>query len=216
MFTGLVEELGTFVRRDGDRFRFAASTVLTDTVVDDSIAVNGCCLTVVALGADAPTAQPAAAAGERASWFEADAVAETQSRTTLGGLRPGDPVNLERAARYADRLGGHIVAGHVDGVGVVEQPAPDMRVALPAGAGLGRYLVEKGSVTVDGVSLTCFDVSDDSFAVALIPHTIKLTTLGCRQAGDEVNLEVDLLAKHVERLLTAAPPQPQSSQPART
>ncbi len=200
MFTGLVEEMGSFVCREGDRFRFAASTVLADTAVDDSIAVNGCCLTVVALGVDAPARS---AADERPASFDVDAVAETQSRTTLGQLSPGDAVNLERAARYADRLGGHIVAGHVDGVGTVERPAPDMRVALPPGAGLGRYLVEKGSVTVDGVSLTCFDVSDDGFSVALIPHTIKLTTLGSRRAGDEVNLEVDLVAKHVERLLAA-------------
>lgn len=192
MFTGLVEEMGSFVCRDGDRFRFGASTVLTDAAIDDSIAVNGCCLTVVAMGA-----------GPQGGWFEADAVAETQQRTTLGTLGPGDGVNLERAARYADRLGGHIVAGHVDGVGVVARPAPDLRVDLPAGAGLGRYLVEKGSVTVDGVSLTCFDVDDDTFSVALIPHTIALTTLGSRRVGDGVNVEVDLLAKHVERLLAS-------------
>ena len=184
MFTGLIEELGSFVSSDGERFRFAANQVLEETTVDDSIAVNGCCLTVVALGED---------------WWEADVVAETVQRTSLGQLTPGDPVNFERAVRYSDRLGGHMVQGHVDGVGTVVTPGPDLRIRTSEG--LDKYLVEKGSVTVDGVSLTCFDVNENCFSVALIPHTLAVTTLGSCLVGDSVNLEVDVIAKYVERLL---------------
>ncbi len=184
MFTGLIEELGSFVSRDGERFRFSANQVLDGTTVDDSISVNGCCLTVVALGED---------------WWEADVVGETVQRTSLGQLTPGDPVNFERAVRYADRLGGHMVQGHIDGVGTVVTPGSDLRIRTPEG--LDRYLVEKGSITVDGVSLTCFDVHENSFSVALIPHTLAVTTLGSYSVGDSVNLEVDVIAKYVERLL---------------
>lgn len=184
MFTGLIEELGSFVSRDGERFRFSANQVLEGTTVDDSISVNGCCLTVVALGED---------------WWETDVVGETVQRTSLGQLNPGDPVNFERAVRYADRLGGHMVQGHIDGVGTVVTPGSDLRIRTPEG--LDRYLVEKGSITVDGVSLTCFDVHENSFSVALIPHTLAVTTLGSYSAGDSVNLEVDVIAKYVERLL---------------
>jgi riboflavin synthase len=184
MFTGLIEELGSFVSRDGERFRFSANQVLEGTTVDDSISVNGCCLTVVALGED---------------WWETDVVGETVKRTSLGQLTPGDPVNFERAVRYADRLGGHMVQGHIDGVGTVVTPGSDLRIRTPEG--LDRYLVEKGSITVDGVSLTCFDVHENSFSVALIPHTLAVTTLGSYSAGDSVNLEVDVIAKYVERLL---------------
>ncbi|MBK01417.1 MAG: riboflavin synthase [Actinomycetota bacterium] len=184
MFTGLIEELGSFVSRDGERFRFSANQVLEGTTVDDSISVNGCCLTVVALGED---------------WWETDVVGETVQRTSLGQLTPGDPVNFERAVRYADRLGGHMVQGHIDGVGTVVTPGSDLRIRTPEG--LDRYLVEKGSITVDGVSLTCFDVHENSFSVALIPHTLAVTTLGSYSAGDSVNLEVDVIAKYVERLL---------------
>ena len=184
MFTGLIEELGSFVSSDGERFRFAANQVLEETTVDDSIAVNGCCLTVVALGED---------------WWEADVVAETVQRTSLGQLAPGDPVNFERAVRYSDRLGGHMVQGHVDGLGTVVTPGPDLRIRTSEG--LDKYLVEKGSVTVDGVSLTCFDVNENCFSVALIPHTLAVTTLGSYLVGDSVNLEVDVIAKYVERLL---------------
>jgi riboflavin synthase len=184
MFTGLIEELGSFVSSDGERFRFAANQVLEETTVDDSIAVNGCCLTVVALGED---------------WWEADVVAETVQRTSLGQLTPGDPVNFERAVRYSDRLGGHMVQGHVDGIGTVVTPGPDLRIRTSEG--LDKYLVEKGSVTVDGVSLTCFDVNENCFSVALIPHTLAVTTLGSYLVGDSVNLEVDVIAKYVERLL---------------
>jgi riboflavin synthase len=184
MFTGLIEELGSFVNNEGDRYRFAAQTVTQDTKVDDSISVNGCCLTVVAIGD---------------GWWEADVVAETISRTSLGRLQPGDPVNLERAVRSSDRLGGHMVQGHVDGVGTVLEPGPDLRIQIPKD--LERYFVEKGSVTVDGVSLTCFDTKDQTFSVALIPHTLEVTTLGTYVEGDNVNLEVDVIAKYVERLL---------------
>jgi riboflavin synthase len=187
MFTGIVEELGTVVDRPTrNRFRFGARTVLDDAVEGASIVVNGVCLTVV--GFDAA-----------AGWWDADVVDESLSRSNLGDLQPGDRVNLERPVRLADRLGGHLVQGHVDGVGVVSKPAPDLRVELPNG--LGRYVVEKGSITVDGVSLTVVDAADDAFSVAVIPHTMEVTTLGRRRAGDRVNLEVDVTVKYVERLL---------------
>ena len=184
MFTGLIEELGSFVSNNGDRYRFAAKEVIQGTEIDDSISVNGCCLTVVALGD---------------GWWEADVVAETIGRTSLANLSSGDPVNMERAVRYSDRLGGHMVQGHVDGVGTVLTPGPDLRVRVPEN--LTRYLVEKGSITVDGVSLTCFDVRDGAFGVALIPPTLTLTPLGAYEEGDNVNIEVDVIAKYVERLL---------------
>lgn len=190
MFTGLVEETGRLrsLERSGEatRIAFDASVVVDGAAVGDSIAVNGCCLTVVALGP---------------SWWAADAVDETLSRTNLGALRPGDPVNLERPVRLEDHLGGHLVQGHVDGVGTVVSPPPDLRVRVPGG--LLRYLVPKGSVAVDGVSLTVVDVFDDGFSVALIPHTIGATNFAERRAGDPVNLEVDVVAKYVERLLAA-------------
>lgn len=185
MFTGIVEELGTVATRDGGRFRFACTTVLEDVTEGASIAVNGVCLTVVEWGDD---------------WWEADAVDETLARSSLGGLQPGDPVNLERPVRLHDRLGGHLVQGHVDGVGTVTQPAPDLRIETPDG--LARYIVEKGSITVDGVSLTVVEAGTNHFTVAVIPHTMAVTTLGRRKANDEVNLEVDVTAKYVERLLT--------------
>jgi riboflavin synthase len=177
MFTGIVEELG--------RVR-----AVTPNEVGSSIAVNGCCLTVVSLGD---------------GWWTADAQRETLARTTLGSLRGGDPVNLERPVRLADRLGGHLVQGHVDAVGTVtsRESLPDGSTLLTVGlpGPLARYVVEKGSVTVDGVSLTVTSVDQGSFGVALIPHTLAVTTLGTRGPGDEVNLEVDVLAKYVERLL---------------
>ena len=182
MFTGLIEELGSLVGRDGHRFTFAAELVTTDAKVGDSIAVNGCCLTVVAL--------------DPGGW-SADVVDETLGRTTLGGLRPGDPVNLERPVRPSDRLGGHVVQGHVDGLGEVVSAAPDLVLRTQD----TRYLVEKGSVAVDGVSLTVVSVDGDGFTVAVIPHTAAVTTLGLRRPGERVNLEFDLVAKYVERLL---------------
>ncbi len=134
------------------------------------------------------------------TWWEADVTDESYARTALGALQPGDPVNLERPVRLQDRLGGHLVQGHVDAVGEVVAPAPDLHVRMdPA---LTRYVVEKGSITVDGVSLTVVDALDDGFTVAVIPHTAEVTTLGARRPGDLVNLEVDVTAKYVERLLT--------------
>jgi riboflavin synthase len=192
MFTGIVEELGRVRRREGGRFTFESTTVLEDAKIGDSIAVNGCCLTVVETGD---------------GWWAADAVDETLSRTNLGDLAPGDPVNFERPVRAADRLGGHIVQGHVDAVGTVVEPAPNLRITLPAD--LARYVVEKGSITVDGCSLTVVEALEDAFTIAIIPHTTEVTTLGTRRPGDRVNLEVDLVAKYVERLLRSTPaPQP--------
>jgi riboflavin synthase len=184
MFTGIVEELGSVRARNGGRFTFAARVVTEDTKVGDSIAVNGCCLTVTDVGA---------------GWWSADAVDETLNRTNLADLQPGDAVNLERPVRLADRLGGHLVQGHVDAVGDVVSPAPDLRVRVPAE--LTRYMVEKGSVAVDGCSLTIVDARDDGFTVAIIPHTAEVTTLGRRAAGDRVNVEVDVVAKYIEKLL---------------
>jgi riboflavin synthase len=195
MFTGIVEELGrvrSLSRNEGGaRIEIDATTVLEDAGVGASIAVNGCCLTVVELGA---------------GWWAADAVTETLVRTSLGSLAVGDPVNLERPLRLADRLGGHLVQGHVDGVGelVDRAPLPDgsTRMGFRLPAHLTRYLVEKGSITVDGISLTVAAVHEDGFDVAVIPHTLSVTNLGAKTPGSEVNLEVDVLAKYVERLLT--------------
>jgi riboflavin synthase len=186
MFTGIVEELGRLSSRDGGRFVFEASVVTEDSKVGDSIAVNGCCLTVVNVGA---------------GWWAADAVEETLARTVLADLKPGDPVNLERPVRLSDRLGGHLVQGHVDAVGVVVTPAPDLRIRVPAD--LLRYVVEKGSITVDGCSLTVVAPLEDGFTVAVIPHTAEVTTLGTKGAGARVNVEVDMVAKYIERLLGA-------------
>jgi riboflavin synthase len=197
VFTGIVEEQGRVRRLDphegGARIEIAATTVLEDAVIGASIAVNGCCLTVVELGD---------------GWWAADAVTETLVRTSLGALAVGDGVNLERPVRLADRLGGHVVQGHVDGVGEIVDlaPLPDgstrMQCRLPAH--LMRYVVEKGSITVDGISLTVAALHEDGFDVAVIPHTSEVTNLGAKGPGDPVNVEVDVLAKYVERLLGAA------------
>ena len=187
MFTGIVEELGHVVHREGSRIRIGAKAVLDDAELGASIAVNGCCLTVV----DFDTGE---------GWWDADVSDETYARTSLGSLGAADPVNLERPVRLADRLGGHLVQGHVDAVGEVVRPVPDLQVRMPRE--LLRYVVEKGSITVDGVSLTVVDVLDDGFTVAIIPHTAEVTTLGSKSPGDPVNLEVDVTAKYVERLLS--------------
>lgn len=184
MFTGIVEELGSVVALDDSVLTLGCSQVLDDVRTGASIAVNGCCLTVVEFGPD---------------WWRADVSPETFARTALGSLQPGDPVNLERPVRLEDRLGGHLVQGHVDGIGQVLDAVPELRVRAPAP--LLRYVVEKGSITVDGVSLTVVDALDDGFTVAVIPHTAAVTTLGQRSPGDAVNLEVDVVAKYVERLL---------------
>jgi riboflavin synthase len=192
MFTGIVEELGEVVSLDGGRLRVAARVVLADVTLGASIAVNGCCLTAV---------EWATGDGPGESWWEADLSDETLARTNLGDLAPGAPVNLERPVRLEDRLGGHLVQGHVDAVGTIVDAVPDLRIRM--GPELLRYVVEKGSITVDGVSLTVVEPLDDGFTVAVIPHTAEVTTLGRKGSGDLVNLEVDVMAKYAERLLTA-------------
>ncbi len=184
MFTGIVEEMGTVVSFEDHRLRIGAHLVLDDARLGDSIAVNGCCLTVVAFDTD---------------WWEADVSDETLARTGLRDIQPGSPLNLERSVRLEDRLGGHLVQGHVDAVGEIVEPVPDLRVRIPAH--LLRYVVEKGSITVDGVSLTVVQPFDDGFSVAVIPHTAAVTSLGQKGPGDVVNIEVDVMAKYVERLL---------------
>jgi riboflavin synthase len=192
MFTGIVEELGEVagleIVGDSARLVVRAPRVTEDAVPGASIAVNGVCLTVVDV------------AGET---FTADVMRETLERSALAGLSAGARVNLERAVRASDRLGGHIVQGHVDGVAEVQRRTPGehwevVRIGLPRR--LARYVVEKGSIAVDGVSLTVSAIGDDWFEVSLIPTTLELTTLGLRQPGDWVNLEVDVIAKYVERL----------------
>jgi riboflavin synthase len=195
MFTGIVEELGTVeaIEDQGDAVRLSVRgpLVVSDAGAGDSIAVNGCCLTVVTHDDEV---------------FTADVMRETLDKTSLGGFRPGSRVNLERAVTAEKRLGGHIVQGHVDGTGEILSRTPSehwevVAIALPDG--MGRYLVDKGSITVDGVSLTVVTASDDSFTVSLIPETLARTTLGLKQPGDTVNLEVDVIAKHVEKLVRA-------------
>jgi riboflavin synthase len=192
MFTGIVEELGAVLERAPDRITVSCRTVLADTDVGSSIAVNGVCLTVVDRGP---------------GHLGFDLSEETLRRTSLAGLSPGDPVNLERPVTLITRLGGHLVQGHVDGVGEVvgveAEPTGEAWLTVRPPAELLRYLVDKGSVSVDGVSLTVAGVDGDAFSVALIPHTLAVTTLGTAGAGDAVNLEVDVLAKYVERLLTS-------------
>jgi riboflavin synthase len=194
MFTGIIEGLGTLVARElrgGDaRLRIGAGTLRFDGVEPgESIAVNGVCLTVVAFD-------------DRN--FEADASNETLALTTLGALPLGHPLNLERAMRPSDRLGGHLVSGHVDGVGSVRAIRDDARAqrwSFAAPAPLRRYIAAKGSVCVDGVSLTVNAIDDEGFEVALVPHTLAHTAFGQTRVGDPVNLEIDLVARYLERLL---------------
>lgn len=213
MFTGIVEELGRVVRletvEDSARLTVEAPTVTQDVNLGDSVSVNGCCLTVTAV---------------HGSTFTADLMAETLTRTTLGSQAPGDPVNLERALRASDRLGGHIVQGHIDATAeVLDHHRGEhwdlLRIGLPQA--IARYVAVKGSVALDGVSLTVVDVVDAphapdvspapgagaSLSVGLIPETLRRTTLGSRRPGERVNLEVDVLAKYAERLLGARPSQ---------
>ena len=204
MFTGIVEELGVVeaLEDQGDAVRLTVRGphVIVDARLGDSISVNGCCLTV---------------AQKDGETFTADVMRETLDKTSLGALAAGSRVNLERAVTATTRLGGHIVQGHVDGTGSVVRREPSehwevVEVSLPAD--LSRYLVDKGSITVDGVSLTVVQAGDDSFTVSLIPETLVRTTLGLKQAGDTVNLEVDVIAKYVERLL--APRETHEKDPA--
>jgi riboflavin synthase len=199
VFTGIIEELGEVVSVDG-RGDSAVLCLRARAITEDlkhgaSIAVNGVCLTVTGVAAD----------GSR---IDFDVMAETLKRSVIGSLRPGDKVNLERATRADSRLDGHIVQGHVDGTGVVVSRTPGdgweaVRFGLPTD--LARYVAEKGSIAVDGVSLTVTAVGPDWFEVGLIPETLRATTLGARQAGDPVNLEVDVLAKYVARLMDTTP-----------
>jgi riboflavin synthase len=193
MFTGIVEELGVVEalvdQGDAVRLTVRGPHVTLDAGLGDSIAVNGCCLTV---------------AERDQETFTADVMRETLEKTSLGALAPGDRVNLERAVTPQTRLGGHIVQGHVDGTGQVLSRTPSEHwevVAISLPTDIARYLVPKGSITVDGVSLTVVDVTPHGFTVSLIPETLARTTLGLKQAGDPVNLEVDVIAKYVERLL---------------
>jgi riboflavin synthase len=198
VFTGIVEELGAVVGKEtlGDTARLVirGPIVTADARHGDSIAVNGVCLTVVDVLADGA--------------FTADVIGETLNRSSLRGIGVGSKVNLERAAAVNSRLGGHIVQGHVDGTGHVIARTPSdrwevVRIALPVR--LARYVVEKGSITVDGVSLTVSALGHDWFEVSLIPTTMELTTLGQADVGTQVNLEVDIIAKYVERLMNPAP-----------
>ncbi|MFB8211815.1 MULTISPECIES: riboflavin synthase [unclassified Streptomyces] len=199
MFTGIVEELGevTAVEQldDASRFRLRGPVVTEGAKHGDSIAVNGVCLTVVDLGEHE---------------FTADVMAETLNRSSLGALTTGSRVNLERPMALGGRLGGHIVQGHVDGTGRILERRPSenweiVKISLPDA--LTRYVVEKGSITVDGVSLTVVDAAPDYFTISLIPTTLALTTLGIKGPGDPVNLEVDVIAKYVERLLGHGTPE---------
>ena len=195
MFTGIVEELGTVaaVEDQGDAVRLTVrgDLVLRDVSLGDSIAVNGCCLTVVEHDA--------------ATWT-ADVMQETLDRTSLRGVHPGDRVNLERAVTADKRLGGHLVQGHVDAVGTISARVPSehwevVEIAMPEE--LAKYVVDKGSITVDGVSLTVVEAGATSLTVSLVPETLARTTLGTKRPGDPVNLEVDVIAKHVEKLVRA-------------
>lgn len=194
MFTGIVAHKGSVVDVEDDagvRRLTVEAGALADLMVGDSIAVNGVCLTAVAV---------------EDSRIDVEVVHETLSRSSLGAVQPGDPVNLERPMSAQGRFDGHIVQGHVDGVGTVVQVAnegDDRRMTIDVPSDLARFIAEKGSITVDGVSLTVAAVGTGHFEVALIPHTLEVTTLGLRREGDQVNLEVDIIAKYVERLLEA-------------
>ncbi|MEV0271407.1 MAG: riboflavin synthase [Hamadaea sp.] len=194
MFTGIVEELGEVVeltwKGEGARLAIKGPVVTSDAGHGDSIAVNGVCLTVVENLGDT---------------FTTEVMKESFDRSSLGALQVGDRVNLERAVKVSDRLGGHIVQGHVDGVATITERVPGdlwetVRFTLPED--LSRYIVEKGSITVDGISLTVTEISEVAFAVSLIPTTLEVTTLGRKGVGDQVNLEVDVIAKYVEKLVS--------------
>lgn len=195
MFTGIVEELGRVAaiepQTDAIRLTIEGSLAVSDAHRGDSISVNGVCLTAIEL---------------EGNTFTADVMRETLNRTALGSLNTGDPVNLERAMNAATRFGGHVVQGHVDGVGEIISREPSdnwewVRIQIPVE--LSKYVVLKGSITIDGVSLTVNELSDDFVGVSLIPETLRLTTLGSKRVGDKVNIEVDIMAKHIERLLEA-------------
>lgn len=203
MFTGIVEEIGAITTLGktlaGTRVTILASTVMGDLKIGDSVSVNGTCLTVVSRS-------------ERD--FSVEVSPETLSVTTLDGMAVGMPVNLERAMKLNERIGGHLVAGHVDGVGVIRsrrQEGNAIVFTIEAPPAILRYCVAKGSITVDGISLTINEVGDHFFGIAIIPHTAKVTTLGLKQVNDPVNLESDLIGKYVERLLQERSQLPKSS-----
>ncbi len=194
MFTGIVEELGSVkaLRRDAGaaRLTVSASTVLAGTVLGDSICVNGVCLTVVDLGKND---------------FSADVAVETLNVTNLGDLKIGVKVNLERALQLSARIGGHLVSGHVDSAGRIRSKREEgngWRIVIEAPENVLRYVIKKGSIAIDGISLTVADLDKTGFSIAMIPHTAMLTTLGFKSAGESVNLEVDIIGKYVERLLS--------------
>ncbi|TLY28442.1 MAG: riboflavin synthase [Nitrospirae bacterium] len=206
MFTGIVEEMGVVKALEhnpkGTRLTILASTILDDLAVGASVSIDGACLTVVALNDQE---------------FSVDVSPETLSATTLGKLAAGGPVNLERALRINERIGGHLVAGHVEGVGSIRdrrQEGNAILLTIEAPKEVLRYCVSKGSITVDGISLTINEVSERSFTVAIIPHTAKVTALGLKHPGDPVNLESDLIGKYVERLLQARDHLPPQQSPA--
>ena len=194
MFTGLVAELGTVQRlaRQGSSYHLTvgAKKVLANLKIGDSVAVNGACLTVVRMDEGG---------------FTADVMPETVRLTNIGSLQPGSKVNLERTLRLCDGLDGHIVSGHVEGLGTISEQRPEgiaVVVTIDTPPELLKYIIKKGSIAIDGISLTVTEVTDTSFSVSLIPHTAKETTLGFKKVGDSVNLETDILGKYVERMLT--------------
>jgi riboflavin synthase, alpha subunit len=200
MFTGIIEETGRVERfeRGGDawKLRVAAKAALADVAVGDSIAVNGCCLTVVKFDEEG---------------LEFDLLEETRRLTSISAIKPGAAVNLERSLRFGGKMGGHFVTGHVDGLGVVEvfeARGADRYLRVKAPPGGGKYLIHKGSIAIDGISLTVAEVEADSFAVWLIPHTVEATNLREKRVGDPVNLEFDLLGKYVEKLMLTRASEP--------
>lgn len=205
MFTGIVEEMGAIQAIDkgltGAKLSILASLILDDLHVGDSVNVSGACLTVTDVGE---------------AQFSVDVSTETLNCTTFGSIAVGTPVNLERAMKLNERMGGHLVTGHVDGVGILrarDQDGNDIRLTLEAPEHIIPYCVTKGSITVDGISLTINTIANRSFAVAIIPHTAKVTTVGLKQIGDPVNLESDLIGKYVERLLRASGALPEKPTP---
>lgn len=195
MFTGIIEETGVLKEQNGGNLVIQADKVLEDVHLGDSIAVNGVCLTVTEF---------------QKNWFRADVMAETLRRSSLGTLKKGSRVNLERAMAANGRFGGHIVSGHIDGTGTVENMQREgnaIWVTISCGAALLRYIAEKGSIAIDGISLTVAEVRENGFRVSIIPHTGEETTLLARRTGDMVNLETDIIAKYVERLMLPKEPE---------